>query len=279
MTIAEWLVETMDKLGQAGADSPRRDALVLLEDVLQKDRAWVLAHPEYLFQGTTLEKVNALVERRMKREPLAYIRGRAWFYGRFFEVNPNVLIPRPESESFIDLLKQIVNSGQWTVDRNFMIVDIGTGSGALAITAKLELPDVKVIATDIDEEVIRVARNNAETHKVKIEFIKSDLLESLPSTIFQLPSAIVANLPYVPSELATSPEIEAEPKLALFSGKDGLDHYRKFWEQVAGLGFKPKYILTESLESQHKELQNLAKVANYKLHKTEILVQVYKLAS
>lgn len=278
MTIAEWLAETMDKLGQAGVDSPRRDALVLLEDVLEKDRAWVLAHPEHPVQEPTLYRVNELVERRVVREPLAYIRGKAWFYGRFFEVNPNVLIPRPESESFIDLLKQIVNSGQWTVDRDFVIVDIGTGSGALAITAKLEIPNSKVFATDVDEEAIRVAQNNAETHKVKIEFIKSDLLESLPSANYQLPTTILANLPYVPSELATSPEIEAEPKLALFSGKDGLDHYRKFWEQVAGLGFKPKYILTESLESQHKELQNLAKVANYELYKTEILVQVYKLA-
>ena len=116
MTIADWLFSTMQKLHDAGVDSPRRDALVLLEDTIKKDRAWVVTHPEHLLQGLPLQKVDDLVERRIKREPLAYIRGRAWFYGRFFTVNPSVMIPRPESESFIDLLKSLVDSKQLTAD-------------------------------------------------------------------------------------------------------------------------------------------------------------------
>src|SRR3990167_8175782 len=105
MTISDWLMDSMIKLQKAGVDSPRRDALVLLEDTLEKDRAWVLAHPEHSIQSQALEKVGRLIKRRIEREPLAYIRGKAWFYGRFFGVNPRVLIPRPESESFINILK------------------------------------------------------------------------------------------------------------------------------------------------------------------------------
>ncbi len=100
MTIADWLISSMTLLHDAGVDSPRRDALVLLEDTLEKDRGWVTTHPEYSFQGRGLETVNKLVERRLKREPLAYIRGRAWFYGQFFEVNPDVMIPPPRKRSF-----------------------------------------------------------------------------------------------------------------------------------------------------------------------------------
>ncbi len=274
MTIADWLTEKMQILGKAEVDSPRRDALVLLEDTLEKDRSWVLAHPEYGISEQELKKVNQLIERRTTREPLAYIRGKAWFYGRFFEVNPGVLIPRPESESFIDLLKGLSNLDPQHLTT---VIDIGTGSGALAITAKLELPGIKVIATDIDNKALKVAQKNAKKHNVEIKLIKSDLLESLPISNFQRPTAVVANLPYVPDGLVTSPEINTEPKIALFSGKDGLDHYRKFWQQIRNLDSTPKYILIESLEKQHKDLEIIAQKSGYKLHKTEVLVQLFKL--
>lgn len=265
MTIADWLFDTMQKLGGAGVDSPRRDALVLLEDTLGKDRAWVLAHPEFILQGLTLQRVDKLIERRVNREPLAYIREKAWFYGRFFTVSPTVLIPRPESEDFIEILKELQPK---------TVIDIGTGSGALAITVKLELPETKVIATDIDAEALEIARKNAHAHNVTIEFLQGSLLEPLQGVTLQ-DYTIIANLPYVPDSLITSPEIKAEPKLALFSGTDGMDHYKKFWVQAKELPSKPTNIVVESLQSQHQTNNKLAKNAGYKLANTTRLIQTF----
>lgn len=255
----------MKKLGEAGVDSPRRDALVLLEHTLNKDRAWVLAHPEYELGEDELKAVNNLVARRIQREPLAYIREKAWFYGRFFKVNNNVLIPRPESEDFIDLIKDLEPK---------TIIDIGTGSGALAITAKLELPESEVIATDIDASALEIANKNAHAHNVSVEFLQGSLLEPLGNMNPQ-GYTIIANLPYVPDKLITSPEIIKEPKLALFSGADGLDHYRELWGQIANLDQKPDYVLIESLESQQEKLEELAEEYKYKLTKTDRLVSVF----
>lgn len=263
MTILEWLVSSMKKLNEAGVDSPRRDCLVLVEDLLNKDRSWVNAHSDFRLSNGQIKKLDMQVNRRIKRKPLAYIRGKAWFYGRFFEVNPDVLIPRPESEGFIKLLKNI---------RPKSIADIGTGSGCLAITVKLELPETEVIATDIDKKTLAVARKNAENHGVKVKFIEGSLLEPIKDHA----EVVMANLPYVPDGLITSEEINYEPKNALFSGKDGLDHYRKFWEQVKGSAKKPTHILTESLENQHEQMKKLAAAAGYALEKTDILVQQFK---
>ena len=278
MTIAEWLFESMKKLGEAGVDSPRRDALVLLEDTLGKDRSWVLARPEYNVRGPTSHILEQLVARRIGREPLAYIRGKAWFYGRFFDVTPDVMIPRPESEAFINLLKQILEGRRKKEEGSVQIIDIGTGSGCLAITAKLEFANIEVIATDTSRKALEIAKKNAQKHQVDIKFLHGSLLESLPHSSFLIPhSVLMANLPYVPEGLITSPEITQEPPEALFSGEDGLNHYRDFWKQVSELSSKPEYILIESLENQHQALVSLAQKAGYGLEKTEVLVQLFKI--
>ncbi len=267
MTILEWLVPSMKKLADAGVDSPRRDGLVLIEDLLEKDRSWVNAHPEFELSNKQIKILDSQIKRRIKREPLAYIRGKAWFYGRFFEVTPDVMIPRPESESFIELLKEI---------KPKTIVDVGTGSGCLAITAKLELSQAEVTAVDIDEKALKIAQKNAQTHKTDIKFLTGSLLEPIYTLAPSTYNLITANLPYVPDNLITSEEINFEPKTALFSGKDGLNHYREFWKQIKGLPKKPRFILTESLENQHSAMLKLASSANYKLEKTDILVQLFK---
>jgi release factor glutamine methyltransferase len=265
MTIADWLISTMSELGAAGVDAPRRDSLVLLEDYLHKDRAWVVSHPEHVLSDKDLVALECPVQRRLNREPLAYIRGKAWFYGRFFAVNPSVMIPRPESEAFITLLK----------DLSFeKIIDVGTGSGCLAITAKLEFPDCTVVATDISAGALDVAKGNAALHHIDISFIESDLLDSVVDGV-TTKTAVIANLPYVPSGLITSPEITHEPQLALFSGKDGLDYYRRFWQHVDRLKSRSPYVLSEALESQHKTQAELAQSAGYQLQKTEQLTQLF----
>lgn len=264
MTIAAWLIQSMSRLGEAGVDSPRRDSLVLLEDTLGRERSWVLAHADYELSSDELSTVNALIERRVDREPLAYIRGKAWFYGRFFMVNPRVLSPRPETETMIELLKDIEPK---------RVFDIGTGSGCIAVTAALEIPNVEVIATDKSAEALEVAKSNARLHRVTVGFIEADLVEQFSAFDFN-GSTIVANLPYVPDD-TIRPELSREPAEALYSGKDGLAHYRRFWQQIMNLRHVPDYILTESLKSQHDEMRSLADSAGYTLQKSDLLIQQF----
>jgi release factor glutamine methyltransferase len=268
MTVLEWLQTSMIKLRDTGVDSPRRDCMVLIEDLLGKDRAWVNAHGEYKLADEQTTILNKQIKKRLNRIPLAYIRGKAWFYKRFFHVDPRVLIPRPESESFITILKDLDLE-------NSIIADVGTGSGCLGITAALEIPGAAVHLYDIDPAALKVACQNARRHEIKAEFYQSDLLGDLRAAQYDV---LAANLPYVPEGLVTSPEIEAEPKLALFSGKDGLDQYRRFWQQIESLDQKPKYILTESLQNQHSELEKLATQAGYDPNGTDLLVQSFKLS-
>lgn len=265
MTIAQWLVPTMIELKDAGVDSPRRDCLVLLEDTINKDRAWVTAHPEYELDKKVVQQLSNLVNRRKNREPLAYIRGKAWFYGRFFEVNRTVLIPRPETENAIEIVKNLQPE---------TIIDVGTGSGCIAITAKLELPNAKVYATDTSSGAIKMAQKNAQQLGADVTFLSGSLLNPLQN-IDLSNSIIIANLPYVPNDLVTSPEITTEPAEALFSGTDGLNHYREFWLQIGSSLTRPKNILIESLENQHKQVATLANSAGYELAETDVLIQVF----
>ncbi len=263
MNISTWLLQSMKLLGDAGVDSPRRDALVLLEDTLEKERAWVLAHHDYEIPDDLLDHVDALVARRLQREPLAYIRGKAWFYGRFFSVNPDVLIPRPESEAIIDSIKRLQPA---------TMIDVGTGSGCLAVTAALEVPGCRVMATDVSPEAINIARSNAYRYDVRVDLRETYLLEGLLEKPVDL---VVANLPYVPDGHVTSPEIEAEPKLALFAGIDGMDIYQSFWAQLSTTHHKPAHVITESLESQHHRMNELAIQSGFHTVHSDTLVQVF----
>lgn len=260
----------MVRLRDAGVDSPRRDCMVLAEDLLEKDRSWVNAHGEHELTTEQVKHLNNMIDRRANREPLAYIRGKAWFYKRFFKVTPEVLIPRPESENFIELLLEL---RQKTSLKNPCVADIGTGSGALGVTAALEIPGSDVHLYDIDPAALEIAKQNAELHGLGLKCYESDLLAGLQHEY----DVILANLPYVPEDLVTSPEIKTEPELALFSGPDGLDHYHKFWQQITKLKRRPRYILTESLETQHEALTEFAKLGGYELQETKVLVQVFRI--
>jgi len=265
MTIANWLLKTMKQLGDAGVDSPRRDALVLLEDTLKKERSWVLAHHDFELNLTTVKEVDRLINQRIDRIPLAYIRKRAWFYGRFFGVDENVLIPRPESEDIIEIAKTLgIKSA----------LDMGTGSGCLAITIALEMPSLQIIhASDISAKALDIARLNSENYSTGVKFFNADLYSGeISENQYDL---IMANLPYVPDGLVSSPEIKTEPALALFAGLDGLDLYRRFWAQILEAENQPKYVVCESLESQHKTMTRLAKASGYHIAQTTRLAQLF----
>ncbi len=265
MIIADWLIETTKKLGKAEVDAPRTDALVLLEDVLGKDRSWILAHDDQKIPTAKLKEVNSLTDRRIRHEPLAYIRGKTEFYGRNFIVSPEVLIPRPETESIVELALENIKL------KKPKIVDIGCGSGNIGISLKSEKPDWQIDLVDIDKKALEIATQNNTQHKLELNIIESDLFGELKTSY----DVVVANLPYVPEGLITSPEIEKEPSIALFSGVDGMSHYTKFWDQISKLSKKPKYIIIESLESQHMIMAGIAQKSGYTLLKTYTLAQLY----
>jgi release factor glutamine methyltransferase len=272
LTISDWLVEAMVKLQRAGVPNGRRDAIILLADQFNVDKSWVHSHPETELSDLQRRELNYRLKKRVGRTPLAYIRGFSEFYGRQFLVNSHVLIPRPESEAMITMLRELHLETP-------VIADIGSGSGCLAITAAIELPDSTVHGYDLSPDTLVVAKFNASSHHAPVRFYQSNLLRNLRRSgrgILHY-DAYLVNLPYVPAKLVTSPEITREPSIAIFSGLDGLDHYRRFWKQVAHLVHRPKYILVESLEEQQDTLEELAFDAGYALVKTDVLIQLYRL--
>jgi release factor glutamine methyltransferase len=268
MDIQTWLSQSTRQLMEAGIETARLDCLVLLEDATNQSRAHLLAHPETPLQGLTLQRLNEQIERRIGHEPLAYIRGKVEFYGREFIVNHDVLVPRPESETMMELLLKLCK-----VKPCKEIIDIGTGGGALGITAKLEIPEADVTLADIDPKCLKVAQQNINLYNVKARLLKSDLLLSLPA--IKAPAVILANLPYVPDSYHINEAASHEPRLAIYGGNDGLDLYRRIFEQLNRGDNWVKYVFTESLPFQHAALADIAKKAGYKLKKSEDFIQLF----
>ncbi len=273
MRIDTWLGENISSLEQSNIETARLDCLVLLSDELGCDKSWVLAHPEHVLQIEVFEMLNTKVALRAVHIPLAYLRGKAEFYGREFFVNDYVLVPRPESESMIELLKRVASHESQTT-----VIDVGTGSGCLAITAKLELPNAQFLAIDIDDSCLAVAQKNADKFDVKIHLLHGDLLQPIRDSKLETRDSIVlANLPYVPTNFPVNKAAQHEPELALFSGNNGLDHYEQLFAQAAAIPKSPSYIITESLTEQHDALAALANNSMYKLTKTDGLAQLFEL--
>lgn len=274
MLLSDWLKKADRKLKSAGIATARLDALVLLEDELKKDKSYLLSHPEEELNLKSLSKLNKQVQKRAKHEPLSYIRGKSEFYGREFLVNKHTLEPRPETETMVEQLLDLANRQQITAKS--LIIDVGTGSGCIAITAKLELPGTKIYATDISSKCLGIARINSMNLNAEISFHRGDLLGALPTNVLNSPLLILANLPYVPNKYSINKAAKNEPKIAIFGGEDGLDIYRRLFAQLKKLAKKPAFVLTESLPFQHKELAKIAELSGYALKKTDDFIQLFK---
>jgi release factor glutamine methyltransferase len=268
LTLGEFLKRSTSRLDEAGVPTARLDILVLMEDCLGMDRSQIIAHPEFQLKTAPESLLSKQISRRAKHEPLAFIRGRTEFYRREFLINRHVLEPRPETETMIDILKELKN------DHSMKLVDLGTGSGAIAITAKLELPYATVIATDISRRCLKISRLNAQKHEVNINFMQGNLLKPLLKAKIGF-SVLLANLPYIPDNFRLNMAAANEPRTAIFGGPDGLDLYRKMFKQVEKAAKKPSFILTESLPPQQPTLENIANSAGYKLYLTQDFIQVF----
>lgn len=267
LPIKDWLHSATKQLESAAVGSARLDVLVLLEDELHKDRAWLLAHPDFALNRSQVKDLNTKITQRSNHIPLAYIRGKAAFYGREFFVSNSVLQPRPESETIIEILLKLpaIHS------KPYAIADVGTGSGALGITAALELPGCSVVLLEIDASACKVAQKNVVNYSLSLPVLKSDLLEAAP----QAYDILLCNLPYVPDDFHINTAAGHEPRLAIFGGNDGLDLYRRLFDQLQKIPKKPLYILCESLPFQHSELAHIAEAKGYKLQETNDFVQLF----
>jgi release factor glutamine methyltransferase len=267
MNIELWLETSIAKLEDAGVSTAKLDAEVLLADTLSKDRSWLHAHPEHSLQGPTLQKLDTQIDRRAEHEPIAYIRGKSEFYGREFIVSADTLQPRPETETMIDMIKEL---------SSIKVIDVGTGSGCIAITAKLELPASDVLACDISDACIDIAKKNSDNLSADIEVVKSDLIADINVKKLK-ESTLACNLPYVPLDFNINEAARHEPDLALFGGQDGLDYYRQMFEQIISLPpqFKPVVVLTESMPTQHDALALIARQADYELTNTNDFIQQF----
>ena len=274
MNTDSWLASATTKLDSVGIGTARLDALVLLEDVTRRDRAYLLAHPELELSVKEIAKLANLLNLRLTHIPLAYVRAKTEFYGRNYVITPAVLEPRPESETMIEQLVKLSQAPNPRLDWSATVhlADVGSGSGALGITAKLELPNINVDLLDIDEKALEVSKINVDLFTLRIDTILSDILTNTSQNY----DILLCNLPYVPDDYQINSAAMHEPKIAIFGGPDGLDLYRKLFDQVKNSLNKPLYILTECLQPQHDTLHNIAMACGYNLLTSEDFIQVFE---
>lgn len=219
VTIGAQLEAARLQLVDAAVDEPRRTADTLLASVLGCDASHLFAHPEWELTEQESAQFSALLDRRAAGEPTQYLTGVREFYGRDFEVNSSVLIPRPETELLVEAVLELAATGA-------EILDVCTGSGCIATTLACERSTYTLFASDISAEALVTARRNAARHGVPVTFAEQDLLDGVEDASFDV---IVSNPPYVSERdrPTLSREVQCEPALALFAGDAGLDIYRR----------------------------------------------------
>jgi release factor glutamine methyltransferase len=210
-------------LEAAGCDTPRLDAELLLAHVLRTGRADLIARPGRELEPDQARAFMDLAARRRGREPVAYILGEKGFRTISLAVDPRVLIPRPETEFVVEAALSLPAGAR--------VVDVGTGSGAIALALKTERPDLSVVATDISAGALEVARANAARLGAEVVFVEGDLLAGLAA------DAVVSNAPYVAAGDRLPAEIGFEPREALFGGEDGLDVIRRLVREARDVPF------------------------------------------
>lgn len=260
-------------------DRARRDAETLLQHHIGRNKAWLMAHADDDFAGCRAIGYAGLLERRQKGEPIQYITGECEFYGLPFRVTPDVLIPRPETEHVVEKavdlatqlgapsIPQTLRNGWESTNlaQSPRILDVGTGSGAIAIALATQLPNTAITATDISASALAVARQNATRNAVtdRIRFLQGDLLAPVAGEQFEI---IVSNPPYVPETDRDTLSVEVrefEPPLALFADGDGFGVYRRLipaaFDALAPGGF----IALEIGHGQQEAIRNLLSSAGF----------------
>lgn len=274
MTIGGWLSDATKELVTAEIESARLDAEIILAHTVKKPRTYLHAHVADELDPRLEEIARARLDLRLDRTPLAYIIGHKEFYGRRFIVTPRTLIPRPESEEIITQLRQLLGETAplpGTPTRR--LVDIGTGSGCLGITAKLLYPDLDVTLLDDSPAALEVAERNARALDADVELVHSDLLKNYPYS----PDIVLANLPYVDQSWETnSPELRHEPAEALYASDEGLSLVKACFEEL-GHRIKPGgTAIFEADPRQWAKIEPIAKQNGFETTKKTRFVYCFK---
>ncbi len=254
------LAEGTKTLSAAGIEDARSEARLLLQEVLNVSRAWLMTHPEAGVSPHQRSRYDALVQRRARHEPAAYVTGHREFYGLDLEVGPAVLIPRPETEILLEHAIGICDRLSAVKDRDLEVSDLGTGSGAIAIALATRCPRAHIVAVDASREALEIARRNAERHGAAshIDFRHGNLLEGVAERL----DLLVANLPYIPSGEVDQlmPEVARyEPRLALDGGPDGTLLIRRAMAQAKDQLEPPAALLFEIGDGQGVTLSQYAR--------------------
>jgi len=224
-TVRDALDSALIAITAAGSESPRLDAELLLAAAMGVDRAVLIADPERALDTEQVRAFRDMARRRAQREPVAYILGRKGFRRLELAVDPRVLVPRPETEHVVEAALDLPHGAR--------VVDVGTGSGAIALALVDERPDMRVVATDSSADALAVARANADRLGLAVELLEGDLLEPVAGPI----DAVVSNPPYVRRGDPLPPEVSRyEPAEALYAGDDGLAVLRRLAPAAAAAG-------------------------------------------
>jgi len=231
---------------------PRRDAELILAHVLGCDQTALLIHPERLLSPVEADQFESLLKRRLADEPVQYLTGTQEFFGLLFEVTPDVLIPRPETEHLVEAVLE-----RFDREANVRIVDVGTGSGAIAIALAHALPRSRVTAVDLYPAALEVARRNAQRHGVidRVTLRQSDLLAAASAAEFDV---VVSNPPYIADGEKLEPQVaNYEPRFALYAGPTGLEAYERLIPQACKV-LKPRgWLIMEIGYGQRPALEAL----------------------
>lgn len=251
-SVGEALAAAIDALAAVGVDTPRLDAEIMLAEISGHGRADLIARPELTLEPAAARTFSEAVRRRLRREPVAYILGQKGFRHIELEVDPRVLIPRPETEMLVELALE-------TSPRT--VLEIGTGSGAVALAVADELPGCEVVATDVSDGALAVARANAARLRLeeRVQFVAG----SIPPGPAEF-DLILANLPYVPDGDRLAPEVaQWEPAEALFGGADGTEVIRDVLAAAAGERIAAPAIGLEIGQGQGEAVRGLLAAAGY----------------
>lgn len=255
MQINEILSESSRTINSS---TPKLDAEILLAHVLNKSRSFLYSHADEKVDPNYIQQFIQLLKRRKNGEPIAYIIGEQDFWNIKLKVDQNTLIPRPETEMLVEkCLEYSANK------ENLTVLDLGTGSGAIAIALAKEKPSWKIIATDISPRALAIARENATLNQVEnVEFYLGDWCAALPLNRVDV---IISNPPYVndSDELICKGDVRYEPRIALQSGKDGLADIRRIIHQAKSVLVESGYLLLEHGYTQQRQILELLEEEGY----------------
>ena len=247
-SIRDALDSALIALTASGSESPRLDAEVLLADAMGVDRAVIVADPGRGIDPDAARAFQDAVRRRTRREPVAYILGRRGFRHIELDVDPRVLVPRPETEHLVEAALGL--------PRGARVVDVGTGSGAIALALKHERPDLHVTGTDVSPDALHVARANGARLGLDVTWRQGDLLAGIEEV-----DAIVSNPPYVQAGTRVPPELGFEPELALLAGPSGLEVYERL--VPAATATRARFAAFEVGDGQAPDIDGLFRSAGW----------------